>query len=79
LAPGAQYASCVPGPDSQSRDRGRLFGSELEEGALHDPERLERQNDAEIDSINERAKHLKEVLPLCPRCRWLLVTGRSHR
>lgn len=59
----------TPKPDSRRRDRGRggLFGSELEEGALHDPERLERQNDAEIDSINERAKHLKEVGPRARR------------
>jgi hypothetical protein len=33
----------------------------------YDPERLERQNDAEIDGISERAKHLKEARLALPR------------
>jgi len=27
----------------------------------YDPEKLERANDAEIDTLGERAKHLKQV------------------
>lgn len=47
---------------SSDRGRGSLFGTtEVEETTSYDPERLERQNDAEIEGINERAKHLKEV------------------
>ena len=36
-------------------------GAEHEELEKYDPERLERQNDAEIEGISERAKHLKEA------------------
>jgi hypothetical protein len=57
-----------------------LFGAvEAEETTSYDPERLERQNDAEIDGINERAKHLKEVRSqafACSACAPVLACAR---
>ena len=44
------------------RSRGGLFGTaEAEDLSTYDPEKLERQNDADIELIGERAKHLKEA------------------
>ncbi len=49
----------------RDRSRGGLFGTvEADDTSHYDPEKLERQNDADIDHIGERAKHLKEARPL---------------
>lgn len=43
------------------RARPGLFGNDQEELISADPEKLERQNDAELDNLNERARQLKEA------------------
>lgn len=46
----------------RDRSRGALFGNvDAEDTSHYDPEKLERANDAEIDHLSERAKHLKQA------------------
>jgi len=58
----------------RDRSRGGLFGAAEAEELSYDPEKLERQNDADIELIGERAKQLKEARPPRRRCH-----RRTHR
>jgi hypothetical protein len=61
VACGASLTACFAST-CRDRTRGALFGNvEAEDMSHYDPEKLERANDAEIDTLGERAKHLKQV------------------
>ena len=64
----ARRAECCPAPAAEAccasdRTRGGLFGETeaQQDVSSYDPEKLERQNEAELEHMNERAKHLKEA------------------